>query len=469
MGVNDRNYHYNENGEFPLNVYTENYRYCIDGYTGSEHYPVCKSCLNHKCPAMGSSKLQPLYVTDVAAESHYTVDLTITYSDGSTSTTTLSKDNKYVIKYVENGLLKQIVGVIVAIGKVNNASNCTCECCNGEDFLIKVDASVEYSSNTVIIKTSAIRDISIYTKYADEDTGIEDAAIRGASFVGNATTVKLVNCIVDTSGKVSKAVITKGTPDMDNCAFSDGCATGLNSKGHEIVVIDGEYCNGMVINGKVLSGYVYNFSIEGGKLDPETGVTTGCTVLAERAMIIATDVTAVGGVSYNGTVIDPTIKNSTVVGGDRTGSDMITTGGIAINGIYYSGNTEGGNLVGGTAVGFIGDRVYHIIDGITKGGFSTKTTVQGAVIEGGKIVGASTIGATAKGGIAKCGVSFEGTTTLGPDGVIKPGNISIPAGLIDTACAAPDTTAYERVINELVIWFKAPPVGFGSNISVVTL
>lgn len=456
MGVNDRNYHYNENGAFPLNVYTEN-NYTCDCYS------------NRKCPAMNSCKLQPLFVTDVAAESHYTIDLIITYSDGSTSTTTLTRYNKYVIKYVENGLLKQVVGVIVAIGKVNDNSNCTCECCNNEDFLIKVDASVEYNSNTVIIRTSSIRDISIYTKYADENSNIENATIRGASFVGNATDVKIINCTIDESGKISAGTIIKGTPDMENCTFSDGCVTGLNSKNHEIVVIDSKYCNGLISDGKVLSGYAYEFTIEGGETDTETGITTDCTMIAERAMIISTDITAFEGVSYNGTVIDPTIINSTVVGGDRTGADMITTGGIAMNGIYYSGTTEGGNIVGGTASGFIGDKEYVITNGITKDGFSTKTTVEGAIIEGGKIVGSSTIGAIAKGGIAKCGVSFEGTTVLGPEGIIKPGNISIPAGLIDTACAAPDNTAYEEVVNELIIWLTAPPVGFGSNISVVTL
>ena len=468
MGVNDRNYHINESA-FPLSIYTDNYRYAIDGYTAEEHYPVCRACLNQKCPAMASGKLQPLYVTDVAAESHYTVDLTITYSDGSTNTTTLSRDNKYVIKYIENGMLKQIVGVIIAIGKVNNSSNCTCDCCSGEDFLIKVDASVEYSSNTVIIKTSSIRDIQIYTKYADEDTNIEDAAIRGAALVGNVTKLKITDCTINTEGRVTKGKLVKGLPDPENCAITNGCVIGTNSKGHEIVVVDSQYCSGMIMNGNVMSGIVYEFTIEGGELDPETGITTGCTVEAKRGMLIATDVTAMGGVSYGGTVIDPTIKNSTVVGGERTGTDMITTGGIAMNGIYYSGTTEGGTLIGGTAVGFINGKVYHILDGVTKGGFSNKTTVTGATIEGGKIVGASTIGATAKGGIAECGVSFEGTTTLGPDGVIKPGMVTIPEGLIDTACSTPDTTAYERVVNELIVWFKAPQVGFGSNISVVTL
>ena len=468
MSVNDRNYFLNEDRSFPLSLYTENYKYCIDG-DGNEYYPVCKSCLNNKCPAMKKGKLQPLYVTDVSAESHYTVDLTITYSNGSKATTTLSKDNKYVIKYVEDGMLKQVVGVIVAIGKVNNSSNCTCDCCNGEDFLIKVDASVEYSSNTVVIRSSSIRDIAIYTKYADEDTGIEDAVIRGAALVGNVHDVKIIECTINSLGKVTKGKIVKGLPDAENCSISNGCAVGVNSKGHEIVVIDSTYCNGSIINGDIISGLVYEFTVEGGELDPETGVTTGCTVTAKRGMLIGTDITAVGGVSYNGDVIDPTIHNSTVAGGERTGSDMITTDGIAMSNIYYSGKTTGGILVGGIAVGFINDRLYQIEDGVTKGGFSNKVTVEGAIIEGGKQIGSSIIGATAKGGIATCPVSFDGTTVLGLDGIIKPATYKFPDGLIDDMNSTPDTTAYEKEINDLIVWFKAPSVGFGSNISVVTL
>ena len=472
MGVNNRDYYINEDHSFPLSLYTNNCRYVIDGYTGEEHYPVCKSCLNNKCPAMAKGRLQPLYVTDVAATSHYTIDLTISYSDGSKVTTTLSKDNKYVIKYVEDGMLKQIVGVIVAIGKVNNASNCTCDCCNDEDYLIKVDASVEYSSNTVVIRSSMIRDIEIYTKYADESTDIEDAVIRGAALVGNVTSIKITDCTIDPLGKITKGNLVKGDPDPENCALSDGCAVGFNPKGHNIVVIDSNYCNGAVIAGNVISGIVYEFTVEGGETDEETGVTVGCTVTAKRGMLIANDVTAVGGVSSGGTVIDPTIKNSTVAGGQRTGSDMITTGGIAISDIYYTGATSGGTLMGGVAVGFINDRVYQIINGVTKGGFSNKTTVTGATIEGGTIVGSSIVGATAKGGIAECEVSFEGTTTLGSDGIIKPNTFKFPEGLIDTITAYPEPAAYEKVVNELILWFKGPSGGagaFGTNISVVTL
>ena len=457
-------YHVGE-GTWPVYV-TNNFRYCIDGYNGKEYYPVCSKCLNGNCNRKGGGQV-PLIITDISATANYTVDLTISYSDGTSVTTTLSKNTKYVIKYLENGQILQIVGVITAIGKVSNATECTCDCCNGEDYLIKVDCSTDYASKVVVIRSSNIRDIKPYTKYADEDSTIESSIVRGASVFGTINTIKIEHATISNTGIVYKGIIVKGEI-TDNCAIADGCAVGQNKYGHEIVVINGSTENGNIINGCVMSGKVYSYTVTGGEADPDTGRIVDCTVEAERAMIIANDATVVGGITYNGTVIDPTIKNSIVAGGTRLGNDVITTKAIIIGDTGYGGASEGGVLYGGTATGQINGITYTIEGGVTTGGFSNKCTTTGGIIKGGKRVGDTIIGAEIIGGNVECGVTFEGTTTLGEDGVIKTGTFKLPDGLITTIAAKADTdvAAFEKDIDNLVIWWSSDVGGFhfGTNI-----
>ena len=450
-------YHVGE-GSWPIYV-TNNFRYCIDGYDGKEYYPVCKKCLTGDCN--GNLSKVPLFVTDVAAIANYTVDLTISYSDGSSVTTTLSKNTKYVIKYVHEGMIVQAVGVITGIGKINNSSNCTCDCCNGEDYLIRIDCSNEYNSNVITIRSSMIRDIKPYTKYADEDSTIKSSIVRGATVFGTIENIKIEDATVSPTGVVIKGTIVKGNI-TDNCAIADGCAVGDNKYGHHIVVINATTEGGNIINGNIMSAKVYDYTITDGELNPETGYTTGCIIEAAKGMVVANDGTVVGGISSNGTVIDPVIKNSVVAGGVRTGVDVVTTKAIVVGGIGYGGASEGGVLTGGTATGEINGKMYTIEDGITTGGFSNKCTVTGGVIHGGTTIGDTTIGSIIEGGVVDCGVTFEGTTTLGEDGVIKTGSFRLPEGLIDTICAkaGEDVAAFEKDINNLVIWFTSDVGGF---------
>ena len=457
-------YHIGE-GSWPMYV-TDNFRYCIDGYNGKEYFPVCQKCLNKHCDHKGGSH-EPLIITDISAVANYTVDLTISYSDGSSVTTTLSKNTKYVIKYLENGQILQVVGVITAIGKVNNSNECTCNCCNGEDYLIKVDCSTDYASKVVVIKSSMIRDIKPYTKYADEDSTIETSIVRGASVFGRLETIKIEEATVSADGVVTKGNIVMGNV-TENCAIADGCAIGTNKYDHKIVVINGNTEGGNVINGYVMSAKLYTYTITDGELDPETGKTTNCTVEAEKGILIINDATVIGGTTYNGTVIDPTIKNSIVAGGNRIGNDVITTKAIIIGEIGYGGASQGGTLYGGTATGEIDGITYTIENGVTTGGFSNKCTTTGGIIKGGTQIGDTIIGAEILGGDVECGVTFNGTTTLGEEGIIKTGTFKLPDGLITTIAAKADTdvTAFEKDIDNLVIWWTSDVGGFhfGTNI-----
>ena len=464
-------YHVGPNYVFPHEFTNTGIRYCIDGYDGKEYYPVCGKCLDKKCP--GAAKMQPLYVTDVSATSSYTVDLTISYSDGSSKTTTLSKNTKYLIKYVQDGQLLQVVGIITAIGKVNNTTSCTCDCCNTEDYLIKLDCSSEYSSSVVIIKSSTIRDISVYTKYADEDTTIQDSVVRGATLIGRVESIKILEATITLDGIVTKGKIVKGAPDCTNAVVADGCATGENEKGHTIVVINGTTLGGNIMTGQVTSGKVYSYIITDGETDPETGTVTNCTVEAEKGMLIATSVSVIGGTTTNGTVIDPTLNPSMVAGGTRIGTDLVTTGAIVIDGIAYGGNCEGGVLYGGTATGEIDGRVYTIEEGVTKGGYSNKCTVTGGTVKGGTIIGNTIVGATVYGGTAECGITMQGVTTLGEEGIIRAGTFQFPEGLITTinAHANTDVAAFEKDIDNLVVWWTSDVGGFhfGTNIGTTQI
>ena len=462
-------YHVGE-GTWPVYV-TSNFRYCIDGYNGKEYYPVCQNCLNGHCDRKGGSH-EPLIITDISAVANYTVDLTISYSDGSSVTTTLSKNTRYVFRYLENGQILQIVGVITAIGKVNNANQCTCDCCNGEDYLIKVDCSTDYASKVVVIRSSMIRDIKPYTKYADEDSTIDSSVVRGASVFGRLEHIKIEEATITADGIISKGKILMGDV-TDNCAIADGCAVGTNKYGHDIVVINGSTEGGNVINGYTMSGKVYTFTVTDGELDPETGKTTNCTVEAEKGILIINDATVVGGITYNGTVIDPTIKDSIVAGGTRIGNDVVTTKAIVICGIGYGGASQGGTLYGGTATGEINGVTYTIENGVTVGGFSNKCTVTNGVIKGGKKIGDTIIGSEIIGGNVECGVTFNGITTLGEEGVIKTGTFKLPDGLITTIAAKADTdiAAFEKDIDNLVIWWSSDVGGFhfGTNIGTTKI
>jgi hypothetical protein len=217
-----------------------------------------------------------------------------------------------------------------------------------------------------------------------------------------------------------------------------------------------------------MSAKLYEFVIEGGETDPETGRTVDCTATAARAMVIANDVTVMGGVTSNGTVIDPTIKNSVVTGGVRIGTDVVTEKAIVIGNIGYNGISTGGVLTDGIATGKINGKFYIIENGITTGGYSNKCTVEGGMIKGGTKIGDTIIGATIYGGNVECGVTYEGTTTLGEDGIIKSGTFSLPDNLIDNIGLKADDNvdAFEREINNLVLWWTSDAGGFhfGTNI-----
>ena len=459
-----RRYSPKYDGLFPLNVYSTNYscstRKCFS--------PGPNGCNCEVCNA--SAKVVPLIVTDVTATAEYIVTVTIYYSDGSSMSVDLSKNKRYTIKYVSNGELISITGVITAIGKVNNSSNCTCDCCNGEDYLLKIDASSNYASQVVTIKSSAIREIKEYTLYGDEDTTLNSSRCKAVTIVGRVNNIQITDCTIDNMGIVSKGTIITGKPDENNCAIADGCATGVNSNGHTITVVNGRTTGGTITGGTIMTAKLNTWTAAGGNYDPETGIRTECNVEALFGTIVAYDCDVFGAKTIAGDVIEPKINPSIVAGGKRMGADMITTDAIIIDDIAYGGRCVGGIVYGGTAVGNINDQTFTIENGETSGGHSSKCTVTGGIVKGGTKVGDSIIGAVIYGGIAECGLTIDGCTTLGESGYIKPGHDTIPSDLINTITEHKSTDAYEKNIDDLVIWWKhTGSWAFDTNISTIKI
>lgn len=453
--------HYSE-GEFPLDTYCGHYTEQFQNSYNLNNIHNCDCCqpynINH---AVEKLQRATLMITNVSAKANYSIDITIDYSDGTSKTYALEKGKRYKVQYLANGELNTLVGVITKIGKVNSNSNCSCDCCSGvNDYIIRVDASINYSSVVEDIRTSNIRDIQPYVEHADEDSTILNAHSSGVTVAGLVNAIVITDATIDEDGNIYSGTITKGVADDKQCIIVDGCATGVNPLNNFITVANAKVIGGTITTGKIMSGKMEKYTIisQGNCTcdcnDSTKTIMSKCIVESCNATIVATDCNVVGSKAYDGTVINPVIEKSTVVGGTRSGKDMVTTGAMVIGDIAYGGTITGGTLVGGTATGKINDIPYIIQNGITEGGTSMKCTITNGKIVGGKTVNGSVIGATVYGGIAKCGVTTDGTTTISDNinSYIKPESVSLPSDMI---CKCPEVYGnYKDMIGDMIIWFK---------------
>lgn len=447
--------HYSE-GAFPLTLYSNNYRTTFRNGYHLEN--ICGCHCTYGDPGIDihdtiKKHSVALMVTDVGVTSELTLSLTISFSDGTKDKVRLEKGTKYKIQYLEDGQINAIVGVITSISKVGSMSSCVCSCCNGEDYVIMVDASTEFSSKVYNIRTSSIRSITPYIQYAEEDTTIVNARTSGATVAGQVSDLFITNATVDKEGNISGGLLSNAVLDKDKCIVADGCATGVNPLNHQITVTDAQIIGGSAISGNITSGKVDEFTLSGGELDPDTGLTKGATLTAKAGTIVATNCNIVGSKAYNGTFIQPKLEYSTVIGGTRSGNDMITVGATVIGDIAYGGSITGGTLYGGVASGMIDGKPYSIINGETTGGTTILANVKNGKIVGGKKIGNTIIGATIYGGVATAGTTTCGNTVLGhSDSFIKPEYISLPEEIV---CHCPKVYAtYKENIADVIIWWK---------------
>lgn len=448
--------HYSE-GEFPLDTYCNHYTEQFQNSYNLNNIHNCDCCQPYDINKT-VQKLQraTLMITNVSTKATYNIAITIDYSDGTSKTYNLEKGKRYKVQYLSNGEIVTLVGVITNIGKVNSNSNCSCDCCSGvNDYIIRLDASTNYTSVVEDIRTSNIRDIQPYVEHADEDTTILNARSSGITVAGLINNITIIDATIDEDGTVLAGKVIKGNIDEKEGLAIDGCSIGSNSLNNTITVAGAELIGGSITSGKIMSGKLGKYTIiTQGNNDCCSNVMTNCVVESKYAMIVATECTIVGSKSYGGTVIEPTIENSTVVGGKRAGKDMVTTGAMVINGVAYGGTITGGTLLGGTATGTIDSKAYAIENGSTTGGTSMKCTVTNGRIVGGKNVNGSIIGATVYGGIAECGTTTGGTTTVTNEitSYIRPEASSIPPEII---CNCPKVYGdYKDMIGDVIIWIK---------------
>lgn len=443
-------FHINE-GEFPVNLYSNNYRISYANGYHLDSFCQCPECAGgaelHKTVAPVQNDL---YVVDVAIDANTQLVIKIAYSNGSYQSYNIEKNKQYQITYISNGELITKVGVITGASKIANTSSSACECSNAisntSDYILRLDASTVGNSNVVNIKASSIRSIKTYVPYADEDTTIANASTYGATVVGTVTDLSITDAIIDDNGNVTDGTITSATLDVEKSIVADSCATGLNSNNHKITLIYSTISGGTITKGTIVSAKLTDYT------------TTDKTTTAKTAIIVARECNITNAKSEGGIVINPEIENSVVVGGVRNGLDMKTSGTMVLGNEGIGGVSVGGTLTGGTATGMIEDNPYIIYNGTTTGGYTINTgKVTGGTVEtanGKTITNSIAIGGVIDSGSIKDGITFNGTTKVADteDSYIKPQYTVFPADVI-CKCNTIDEN-YPDEISKIIIWFK---------------
>lgn len=349
-------------------------------------------------------------LTGVTTTANMYIDLKFTYTNSCLDKTVrIEKDSIYTIEYLENNTIKRCSGKITDIYKVYTTDD------SDNIYKITVDCSANYSNSVVVMKTDQIRNISVYTAYADEDTTIDNSLHRYGTTIGMVKNAIITNATVDANGNILEGTIIEGVVDGYT---HDGIAQGENSNKHTITVINGRTYGGNIQGGMVLNGILRSGDIDG-MVEEGTNITEKATVRGIVSNCVIVNTIIEGGKTDQGTIIDPTLYNSTVVDGTVTG-DIVTTGGITAGDITTGGITTGGTITGGTAIGTIDDNRYTIEGGTTTGDnlVTTGGVVVGGIITGGTQIGSVIVGAIVTGGTCTGGTTTGGTTT---GGTIIPG------------------------------------------------
>ena len=435
------NIHYSE-GEFPLNIYGYNncYRDNVFGMYGGTQW--VEDCGCHKDRRISDA----LFVTDVAVKESKTLLVTIRFSDGTSTECLVGIGKKYTVRYVENGNLRQVSGVLTAIWTSGVASDCPCSTL---DYILQFDCSTDNNSLVVAVRTSTIRYLAPYNSLLGESTSLDPANTYGATALGFFKEIVLEDATIDSDGNVTAGTVSYAKLVDKLSAGLGGCATGTNKDKHVITTYNGVSTLGVVTAGKVLAAKLVGPIASGGT--PGNGVLEHCTVKASEGRIIAVDAIIKGGKSEDGIAFEPKIVDSIVVDGVRSGTDMITLGATVFGVEAHGGTSTGGTVTGGTAIGIIGGLQFTIENGITTGGTTIKGIVQDGLVEGGSLVGPNIIGAIIYGGKNVHGTCTGGTTELGTDGYIKPGFTVLPK----VSSPAVDFKTYlQKDPNDLIIWWK---------------
>lgn len=439
------NIHYSE-GLFPNNIYAPDYQFAykngfIYGLFNGDQWAAKKHC---------DCKPANIFVTDVKVAVSKSITMTITYSDKTMSSVKVEIGNKYVIKYIQNGELIQVVGIVTAIGDTGTTISANCPC-STVDYILQIDCSTINNSSVINIRASMIREISLYNGTEGLTNEIPVSTTNGATSFGTFNNIIINNATIDNNGNLTAGTIVNAKFTENTSAAIGGCSTGVNSQNTNINVYNGITTGGTMTGGKVLSGKVYSPICEGGIAND--GLLTGCTVKANEGKLVVLDSQIYNGSTTDGIIFIPTFDESIVNDGTRSGSDMVTYGSTVFGLKAYGGSTSGGVLYGGIAMGTIDGIQFTIENGETTGGTTMRAIVNGGKVVGGSVVGATTIGAVVYGGTAEGGTTVGGTTVLGANGIIKPASgLVVPNGLANPVNDF--AQFFEKDIDELIIWWK---------------
>lgn len=390
---------------------------CIPGVAQGLYHP--DGPLN----ILKSSVASIAYLTNVNAQAKTTLVFTFSYSNESLNKTVeLTTDQVYTITYLEEGQLNTVTGKVSNIWKVYGNDDTT-----SSFYKIKIDASADYATNTVVIKNDQIRDITLYVEHADEDTTLESSLHKYGTTVGTITNAIVTNATIDANGNLIEGDIVQGVVD----GFThDGTAQGTNSLGTQMIVINGTTTGGNILNGKIISAYHTSGDTEEGTFAEGTNILEHATVKGVLTNAVIVNTTVEGGKTVDGTFLEQKIENSVVFNAKITGDDLVTTGGITCGNVTSNGTSIGGTAYGGTATGQINGRNYTIEAGTTVAKPGSKLTTTGGIVVGGTIIGGTQVGnmivgATIKGGTVTNGTTINGVTTGGEIIPVAGSNISL--------------------------------------------
>ena len=363
-------------------------------------------------------------LTNVTATAKLILSVTLVYTNSDfNKTIDIIPGNKYTIQYLTNGNIAQCTGLVTNIYKVEQLQT------DNEIYKIRLDCSTEGSSNVVVIKSDQIRGVSEYIKYADEDVTIKNVSHNyGTTLAAKIEDAIIIDAELDANKNIVRGTIIAGT--LTDGRTADGIAVGTNNLEHTITLINAISFGGEITGGMVLNGVVYSGDVDG--TQEETGYITHATIKGTVINMVISNTRVTGAYTKgSGKIIDPVFKGSIVVGATISGDDMVTTGGITAGDITTNGTTTGGIAEGGTAYGFIDNKPYVIIGGVTKPASGGSLTTTGGVTVGGTIMGGNRMGNVIYGATVSGGVTRDGTTYNG----ITSGGTLMPASVNDTPVA----------------------------------
>lgn len=359
-------------------------------------------------------------LTNVTCTAKLILSVTLNYTNKDfNKTIDIVPGNKYTIQYLNNGQMNQCTGIVTNIYKVEQVQS------DNTIYKIRIDCSVEGSSNVIVIKSDQIRGVDTYIKYSNEDITITNVSQNyGTTLAASIDDAIIIDAELDANKNIVRGTIIAGT--LTDARTVDGVAVGTNSMQHTITLLNAISFGGEITGGIVLNGIVRSGEVDGDQ--EETGYITHATIKGQVSnMVICNSRVTQAYTKGTGKIIDPTLQNSTVVNATITGNDMITTGGITSGDLTTNGTTVGGIAEGGTAFGFIDNKPFVIIGGTTKGNLTTSGGVTaGGQISGGSVVGNVIYGATVTGGVVTNGTTYGGSTT---------GGTLMPAAANDTPIA----------------------------------